>query len=112
VVENPGKQQQLRELFVAGSDVDAWLRDWQQRLACDPQPMAERVASMRAVNPAFIPRNHRVHAALQAAENGDCSLFHKLLGILARPYDDQPEVREYGDPPLPSEVVLQTFCGT
>jgi serine/tyrosine/threonine adenylyltransferase len=112
VAENPGEQQQLRELFVAGSDVDAWLRDWQQRLACDPQPMAERVASMRAVNPAFIPRNHRVHAALQAAENGDCSLFHKLLGILARPYDDQPEVREYGDPPLPSEVVLQTFCGT
>ena len=43
-----------------------------QRLARDPQSAAERAAGMRRVNPAFIPRNHRVEAALAAAtETGD-----------------------------------------
>jgi uncharacterized protein YdiU (UPF0061 family) len=53
-----------------------------------------------------------VQAALDAAERGDYTLFRKLLGILQRPYEDQPEVSEYGLPPQPSERVLQTFCGT
>jgi len=89
-----------------------WLQDWQQRLTQETQTPAERSASMRAVNPAFIPRNHRVEAALTAAESGDYAPFHKLLGILQRPYEDQPEVAGYGQPPGPSERVLQTFCGT
>ena len=55
---------------------------------------------MRRVNPAFIPRNHRVEAALNAAsERGDFKPFRRLLEILQRPYDDQPEAAEYGRPP-------------
>ena len=89
-----------------------WLRNWQQRLTQEPQTPAERAVSMRAVNPAFIPRNHRVEAALTAAEGGDYAPFRKLLAILQRPYEDQPEAAEYSQPPDPSERVLQTFCGT
>jgi uncharacterized protein YdiU (UPF0061 family) len=65
------------------------------------------------VNPAFIPRNHRVEAALSAAsERGDLEPFRRLLAILQRPYDEQPESAEYQEPPQPEERVLQTFCGT
>jgi uncharacterized protein YdiU (UPF0061 family) len=111
--ESSGEQAAVRELFAATSDINGWLRDWQERLTCDPQTVAQRVASMRAVNPAFIPRNHRVEAALNAAsERGDYRPFRELLGILQRPYDDQPEVDAYAQPPQPSERVLQTFCGT
>ncbi len=111
--ESPGEQTALRELFAATSDMNGWLRDWQERLTCDPQTVAERVAGMRAVNPAFIPRNHRVEAALNAAsEDGDYNPFRELLGILQSPYEDHPEAGEYGLPPQPSERVLQTFCGT
>ena len=103
----------LRELFAPTSGIDQWLQDWQERLGCDSQSVEERVASMRAVNPAFIPRNHRVEAVLNAAsERGDYGPFRELLGILQRPYDDQPQAPEYGQPPRPSETVLQTFCGT
>ena len=35
----------------------------------EPQSAGERQAAMRAVNPAFIPRNHRVEAVIQAAVN-------------------------------------------
>jgi uncharacterized protein YdiU (UPF0061 family) len=112
VAENPVAESQLRELFEQSSELDGWLRDWRERLASDPQAVAERIASMRAASPAFIPRNHRVQAALDAAENGDYGLFRKLLGILQRPYDDRAEVSEYSQPPQSSERVVQTFCGT
>jgi len=110
--ENPGEQPRLRELFSATSDIDAWLRDWRERLARDPQSSAERVAGMRSASPAFIPRNHRLQAALNAAEAGDYAPFRKLLGVLQRPYEDQPGMDEYTQPPAPAERVLQTFCGT
>jgi uncharacterized protein YdiU (UPF0061 family) len=68
---------------------------------------------MRSVNPAFIPRNHLVEAALAAAVNdGDFSAFDKLLTVLCRPYEDQPAHRLYAEPPRPDQVVRQTFCGT
>ncbi len=112
VAENPAEEAGLRELFEQRSGLDDWLRDWRERLASDPQTASERTASMCSVNPAIIPRNHRVQAALEAAENRDYRLFRKLLEILQRPYDDQAEVSAYSQPPQSSERVLQTFCGT
>jgi uncharacterized protein YdiU (UPF0061 family) len=110
--ESPNAETPLRELLAKSSATDEWLRAWRERLTQDPQSIAERAASMRRVNPAFIPRNHRVEAALDAASSGDFKPFHQLLGILQRPYDDQPESAEYERPPQPSERVLRTFCGT
>lgn len=112
VVESPGSESSLRELFAQSADFDGWLRDWRERLTSDAQGVAERGMSMRCVNPAFIPRNHRVEAALTAAEHGDFGPFHQLHVILQRPYDDQPDVADYEKPSQPSERVLRTFCGT
>ena len=67
---------------------------------------------MRAVNPAFIPRNHRVQAVIDAGLEGDFAPFEELLTVLAHPFDDQPQFARYAEPPLAHERVLQTFCGT
>jgi uncharacterized protein YdiU (UPF0061 family) len=108
-----GGRPALRELFGADSAIEAWLRDWHRRLANDPQSAAERAAGMRGVNPAFVPRNHRVEAALSAASNsGNYQPFQQLLGILQKPYAEQPEHASYGQPPEPSQHVFKTFCGT
>ena len=41
---------------------------------------------MRSVNPAFIPRNHRVEAVIQAAVNrDDFAPFEELLTVLSSP---------------------------
>ncbi|WFU09866.1 YdiU family protein [Rhizobium sp. CB3090] len=90
-----------------------WLARWRERLSRDPQAPAERAQAMRSVNPAFIPRNHRIEQAIEAAiEDGDFSLFEALLTVLAKPYEDQPAFAPYAEPPQPAERVLQTFCGT
>ena len=78
-----------------------------------PQSPAERQAAMRAVNPAFIPRNHRVEAVIQAAVNrDDFAPFEELLAVLSKPFEDQPAFAAYAEPPEPDQRVLQTFCGT
>jgi serine/tyrosine/threonine adenylyltransferase len=43
---------------------------------------------------------------------GDFAPFHRLMAVLARPFDDGPDTAEYAKPPLPEERVRQTFCGT
>jgi uncharacterized protein YdiU (UPF0061 family) len=68
---------------------------------------------MRTINPAFIPRNHRVEQALNAAiEYGDFSLFAEMLTVLSRPYEDQATFADYADAPEADERVFRTFCGT
>ncbi len=68
---------------------------------------------MRAVNPLFIARNHRVEAVIAAAvQRDDIGPFDELLSVLSQPYADQPAFARYADPPEPHERVLQTFCGT
>ena len=91
---------------------DAWRQRWHERLARDPQSAAGRVAAMKSVNPAVIPRNHLVHQALVAAEQGDMAPFEALLAAVRRPCDDGPEAARFMQPPEPSQRVLQTFCGT
>jgi serine/tyrosine/threonine adenylyltransferase len=102
-----------RELFGQSTAIDNWLRDWRNRLIQDGQSAAQRATGMRGVNPAFIPRNHRVEAALNAAsKDGDFQPFEQLVGILQHPYVEQAESAEYSLPPEPSQQVFKTFCGT
>jgi uncharacterized protein YdiU (UPF0061 family) len=87
-----------------------WAERWRDRLG--REPACDRVASMRRANPAFIPRNHRIEQMIAAARAGDFAPFERLLSVLARPHDDQPEHEELTTPPLPEERVVATFCGT
>jgi serine/tyrosine/threonine adenylyltransferase len=113
VAEHPDRRNQRCELVTESQEIETWLQDWDARLKRDPKTAAERAANMRRVNPEFIPRNHRVQAALDTAvESGDLEPFRRLLTILQRPYDHQPEAAEFALPPPPSELPFQTFCGT
>jgi uncharacterized protein YdiU (UPF0061 family) len=103
----------VRALFADPAAYDAWAAGWRRRLAEEPSDAAARSAAMRAVNPVFIPRNHLVEAALDAAVGRqDFGPFEDLLEVLSHPYEDRPGLERYTAPPAPEERVLQTFCGT
>jgi serine/tyrosine/threonine adenylyltransferase len=107
--EGPAGNAAVRALFKDAGAYDAWAARWRVRLAAEKSA----AGAMRAVNPAFIPRNHLVEAALTAAvERSDFQPFEDLLAVLSRPFDDQPGVAHYATPPRDEERVLQTFCGT
>jgi len=98
----------VREQFPDPRAFDAWEARWQRRLAAEADP----TTVMRAANPAFIPRNHRIEQMIEAALKGDYGPFERLLDVLSTPYEDQPDAADLARPPQASEVVEQTFCGT
>lgn len=103
----------VRSLFDDPQAYDAWAVNWRRRLRVEPQDGAARQAAMQAANPAFIPRNHRIEAVIAAAvTDEDYAPFHELVGVLSRPFADQPAFAAYAMSPTPGERVAQTFCGT
>jgi uncharacterized protein YdiU (UPF0061 family) len=91
----------------------AWLERWRARLAVEPMDPAARRTALRRANPAYIPRNHRVESALDAAtRRADLAPFHELLALAQAPFDDHPGFESFMQPARDDERVLQTFCGT
>ncbi|MBL9194422.1 MAG: YdiU family protein [Opitutaceae bacterium] len=90
----------------------SWRQAWVERLARQPQSPEESLRLRQANCPAFIPRNHQVEAALAAAEHGDLGVLHRLLDVLATPYDHTRDAPAYQAPPQDGGVGYRTFCGT
>lgn len=111
---DPAADAELRSLFgEKRQSLDAWLPRWRERLSREPQDGASRRAAMNAVNPMYIPRNHRVELALSAAaERGDYGPFEELLAVLAKPFEERPQFVAYAEPPPENQRVYRTFCGT
>ena len=90
-----------------------WHRRWQARLGRNGKAEEDAWALMGRHNPAVIPRNHQVEAALSAAvRDGDLAPVKALLAALDDPYRDRGPDDPYRQPPAPDEQVLRTFCGT
>lgn len=97
-----------RDQFTDPASFDLWEPRWRARI----QTEADATTLMKRANPALIPRNHRIEQMIEAAVTGDMAPFERLMKAYADPYEDKLEYQDLTRPPLPSEVVRQTFCGT
>jgi uncharacterized protein YdiU (UPF0061 family) len=113
--EGPVSEAAFLELMVEDRNLAVeWLATWRARLAREAMSGDGRANAMRAINPIYIPRNHLIEEAIQAATQGaDFAPFETLNAVLAHPYrwDADVPVR-YTLPAEPNERVTQTFCGT
>ena len=100
-------------IFELPDSFGPWLKRWQQKLASDRADPASRQAQTYLANPVFIPRNHLVQEAIEAAETQqDFAPFNDLVDILAQPFEFKDSHARYATPPRPEQLVRQTFCGT
>jgi uncharacterized protein YdiU (UPF0061 family) len=90
---------------------DAWRDRLEARRGRQTQSPREAETLMRRHNPAFIPRNHKVEEALDAAMGADFSVMERLLDVLRSPYDYSRDLPEYSTPPRDAHG-YRTFCGT
>ena len=68
---------------------------------------------MNQVNPVYIPRNHLVEAALQAAQNDDNLVpFNALLDVLLDPFQARDGLANFANPAPDSFGDYTTYCGT
>ena len=104
-----GESADLGVIIPAGR-IDPWLQRWRGSLEGDVRQIADE---MDRVNPLYIPRNHRVDAALRSATDGDLEPFRELLEVVTHPFDRRDEWAEYAQPaPRVFSEGFQTFCGT
>ncbi len=112
-LSNADSDETLLALFAETQATTDWLMGWRNRLTNEGTGTASAHTAMRAVNSAYIPRNHRIEQAIRAAEDhGDFAPFNVLVDVLAKPFEDQPDNIDYQTPPTPDERVTKTFCGT
>ena len=87
---------------------DNWLADWRKQA----ENSGAALPRMQTANPVYIARNHRVEAALRAADTGDLDPFETLLKVIEQPFSARAAYAAFEAPPRPDEQVHQTFCGT
>ncbi len=114
-LSKPGLDQSnsVGEMLELPHSFGSWLGRWHDRLdreAVGSDALWER---LRSTNPAFIPRNHLIEEAIEAAtRRADLGPFHQLVNVLTHPFDYESGLSEFALPPRPDQVVRQTFCGT
>ena len=112
LVDDLSDSQRVSDFYPLPEEMSKWIEEWQSLVAKTTARISARQL-MDESNPVFIPRNHLVEEAIQAAtRNGDFDPFHQLLAVLARPFEFKAEQQRYALPPTPDQVVLKTFCGT
>lgn len=90
-----------------------WRAQWLARLERNPKPKESSFCLMNATNPAIIPRNEHVEAALTEANEGlDLSKLQRLLTALADPFREDPSFTDLQNVSSPSNGCYKTFCGT
>ena len=93
--------------------LEVWLQQWKGRCAKEPVSVNARAKAMNAVNPVYIPRNHKVEEALSSAvANEDFSKFEALMDVLSDPFTAREGWNDYAEPAPADFGAYKTFCGT
>ena len=102
----------LQALLPDAEAMAPWIADWWAQLEREAIAPLERADAMDAVNPLYIPRNHQVERALEAAETGDMAPWTELLEVVQNPYIERAEWAAFAQPAPIDAVPYKTFCGT
>jgi serine/tyrosine/threonine adenylyltransferase len=68
-----------------------WLRRYAERIGRDGMSDDERMARMNGANPKYVLRNYLAQLAIDGLMQDDASVMERLMRVLERPYDEQPE---------------------
>ena len=107
-----GDDAPVRALFADQAAFDAWASTWLALVPVDPAERLAIAAAMDLVNPVYIPRNHLVEAALDAATAGSMEAFDQLVDVVRHPFDERPGLETYALPAPADQGPYRTFCGT
>ncbi|MEE2934278.1 MAG: YdiU family protein [Pseudomonadota bacterium] len=102
-----------RKQFRDPTAFDRWEKHWIKQVEKGPISMGICANQMDQINPAYIPRNHKVEEVLSAAiNNSDFGLFEDMLTLLSTPFDETEGHEKFAMPAPASSTPYKTFCGT
>ncbi len=107
-----GRHEPLRDLFIDRSAFDVWSVEYRQRLLAEGSIDAVRKAAMDRVNPKYVLRNYLAQVAIDKAQQKDFSEVGRLLRVLRRPFDEQPEHAAYAALPPDWAAGIEVSCSS
>ncbi|HEX7985149.1 MAG TPA: YdiU family protein [Duganella sp.] len=107
-----GGDEPLRDLFIDRPAFDAWAGQYRARLQAEASDDAARQLAMNKINPKYVLRNYLAQVAIEKAQNKDFSEVERLLAVLRRPYDEQPEHDHYAALPPDWASHLEVSCSS
>jgi uncharacterized protein YdiU (UPF0061 family) len=102
----------LRDDFVDRKMIDQWFIDYIARIKTETIGDIERSSLMKQANPKFVLRNHLAQKAIEMAQQDNFSEIQRLMTILAKPFDDQPQYEDYAKPPPPGVNHIEVSCSS
>ena len=102
----------FKNYFSSHNSIQNWIEKWKNRLTLENKDKNNIYNFLNQINPAYIPRNHRVEEVINEGLKGDYSYFGKFNKVLAKPFNSQHENIDYQKGPNETQRVSQTFCGT
>jgi uncharacterized protein YdiU (UPF0061 family) len=111
-LDRPEADEPLRDLFIDRAAFDAWALQYRARLKLENSEDNARRVAMHAVNPKYVLRNYLAQTAIEKAQNKDFSEIAKLLAVLEKPFDDQPENEQYAALPPDWASELEVSCSS
>jgi len=102
----------LRDMFVDPPMFDDWAREYRARLAAEGSVDAERGERMRRINPKYILRNHVAQQVIERAQGGDYGEVDTLLEVLQHPFDEQPGMERFAEPPAEGSKRVVVSCSS
>jgi len=107
------KNSALRDQFIDRAAFDGWAGIYRLRLQTEAGTDTERKERMDRVNPKYILRNYLAQTAIGKAEKErDYSEVDRLLGLLASPFDEQPEMESYAAPAPEWAPHIEVSCSS
>lgn len=91
---------------------DRWVDDYRARLQGEGVDDDARAAQMNRHNPKYVLRNHLAQQAIERAQKQDYSEIDRLLRLLRRPFDEQPESEAYAAEPPEGQRGLVLSCSS
>ena len=110
--QSPHPDSALRDMFIERGAFDSWAVQYRQRLRAENSVDSERKAHMDSVNPKYVLRNYLAQVAIGKAQAKDFSEIGKLLSVLERPFDEQPENESYAALPPDWASHLEVSCSS
>nr|WP_255585207.1 YdiU family protein [Duganella sp. 1411] len=107
-----GGDEPLRDLFIDRPAFDAWAGQYRARLQAQASDDTARQLAMNKINPKYVLRNYLAQVAIEKAQNKDFSEVERLLAVLRRPYDEQPEHDHYAALPPDWASHLEVSCSS
>jgi len=109
--DNSGDDRWLT-LFKDPKAMQSWLESYRHRLQAEQSDDDERQQSMNRVNPKYILRNYLAQNAIAKAEQKDYSEVERLLKLLQKPFDEQPEMEAYAAAPPEWAAEISVSCSS